>query len=54
MRTVRVWAQVLDTSSFTDPSVHGNVLSTDGTHVWDFVDVMKAHTLLAALCSGGT
>ena len=43
--------EVLDTSSMTDHLVHGNVLSGDGTHVWGFVDVMKAKLILSALCS---
>ena len=42
--------EVLDTSSMTDPEVHGNVHSEDGTHVWGFVDVMKAKVLLSAIC----
>ena len=42
--------EVLDTSSFTDVHAHGNVLSSDGTHVWGFVDVMKARLALAAVC----
>eukprot|EP01052_Picozoa_sp_SAG31_P004368 SAG31_NODE_180_length_21118_cov_62.152671_9_plen_705_part_00 len=42
--------EVLDTSSFTDASVHGNVMSMDGTHAWGFVDVMKARVVLAAVC----
>jgi hypothetical protein len=45
--------EVLDTSGFTDPKVHGNVISDDGTHAWGFVDVMKARLALAALCGEG-
>ena len=43
--------EVLDASSMTDSVVHGNVLSEDGTHVWGFVDVMKAKLILSAMCS---
>ena len=43
--------EVLDTSSYTDPLVHGNTQSRDGTHVWGFVDVMKAKAIMSALCS---
>jgi hypothetical protein len=43
--------EFLDASSMTDPLVNGNVLSGDGTHVWGFVDVMKAKLVLSALCS---
>ena len=43
--------ELLDASSMTDPRRHGNVLSGDGTHVWGFVDVMKAKLVLSALCS---
>ena len=43
--------EFLDASSMTDNHLHGNVLSGDGTHVWGFVDVMKAKLVLSALCS---
>jgi hypothetical protein len=43
------FGQVLDTVSMTDPQRFGNVLSSDGTHTWGYVDVQKASQLLAAL-----